>query len=96
MTVGTLFTLAVCAEYDLNMERRRADERAKGSQWTRRFPHERGNWPTFVFIAGESTAALRYCCTVVAVVPKVLQQLLPIGWARLLVYIYIYISKPVT
>lgn len=67
MTVGTQSTSDVCTEYDLSMERRRADERAKGSQWTRRFPHERGNWPTFVFIAGEIFAALGHYYTVAAV-----------------------------
>lgn len=39
--------------YDLATERRRADERASDTQWARRFPHERGNWPTHVFIPGE-------------------------------------------
>lgn len=53
-TTGTL-CFPIGAEYDLSVERRRADERAKDTQWTRRFPHERGNWPTFVFVAGESS-----------------------------------------
>eukprot|EP00752_Nemacystus_decipiens_P003160 g2925.t3 len=38
------------SEYDLATERRRAEERAGNTRWVRRFPHERGNWPTHVFI----------------------------------------------
>ncbi|CAM9517087.1 unnamed protein product [Scytosiphon promiscuus] len=38
-------------EYDLATERLRAEERAgTNTPWVRRFPHERGNWPTHVFV----------------------------------------------
>lgn len=41
-------------EYDLGVERRRAEERAGPKPWVRSFPHERGNWPTHVYIPGET------------------------------------------
>ncbi|CAN0242521.1 unnamed protein product [Ascophyllum nodosum] len=36
--------------YDVTAERRMMDQRHTLTQWVRRFPHERGNWPTHVFI----------------------------------------------
>lgn len=40
-------------EYDLDVERKRAEEKAGGKPWIRSFPHERGNWPTYVYIPGD-------------------------------------------
>lgn len=45
--------LLLSSEYDLASERRRAEERAGDKLWVRRFPHERGNWPTYVFVPGK-------------------------------------------
>ncbi|CAM9477318.1 unnamed protein product [Ectocarpus sp. 12 AP-2014] len=46
-------------EYDLATERRRADERAGNIPWVRRFPHERGNWPTHVFVPVPNSSAFK-------------------------------------
>ncbi|CAM9168680.1 unnamed protein product, partial [Pylaiella littoralis] len=48
-----------CTKYDLATERRRAEERAGNTQWVRRFPHERGNWPTHVFVPVPNSAPFK-------------------------------------
>ncbi|CBJ30805.1 similar to Chromosome 16 open reading frame 57 [Ectocarpus siliculosus] len=52
-------SLRAATEYDLATERRRAEERAGNIRWVRRFPHERGNWPTHVFIPVPNSAAFK-------------------------------------
>ncbi|CAM9487822.1 unnamed protein product [Ectocarpus fasciculatus] len=52
-------SLPAAVEYDLETERRRAEERAGNIPWVRRFPHERGNWPTHVFIPVPNSAAFK-------------------------------------
>ncbi|CAB1108366.1 unnamed protein product [Ectocarpus sp. CCAP 1310/34] len=54
-----LLTLFKDSEYDLATERRRAEERAGNIPWVRRFPHERGNWPTHVFIPVPNSSAFK-------------------------------------
>ncbi|CAN0276957.1 unnamed protein product, partial [Ectocarpus sp. 13 AM-2016] len=46
-------------EYDLATERRRAEERAGNIPWVRRFPYERGNWPTHVFVPVPNSSAFK-------------------------------------
>lgn len=62
------------SEYDLGTERRRAEERAGDTQWVRRFPHERGNWPTYIFVPGAGVCEPRrtHICRVLTSISYVL------------------------